>query len=677
MSADVGAGPTAGAHTGGSSENGADPAPPARRREADLQGALPAGLHALEASAGTGKTYALSAFAVRYVAEQGVTASQLCIVSFTIPATAELRGRIRSRLAQAALHLESTAGMAADDAQADGADLVLAHLGRCDDDERHRRIARLRAAVADFDAATIATTHGFCQHILSSLGVAGDVEADITFVDDVSDLVEEVVDDLYVHRTLLAGLPPFGRDEAQRIARVAVDNPLAPLEPTAAHPQSDPGRRLRLANAVRAEVDRRKRRAKVITYDDLLTRLVSTLDDPERGPAACQRLRARYEVALVDEFQDTDPIQWDIMRLAFGQTGATLVLIGDPKQAIYAFRGADVYAYLQASETAASKATLRINWRSDQGLVDAHDALFGGTRLGHEGIEYRTVRAADANQEPRLHGAPCAEPLRIRVVHRADGLVRLTNKGFVSAKPGLAHIAEDLAQDLVELLEADADVISRHDDGTEARRERVRPGHVAVLVRTHRNAAVVRDALDARNIPAVINGAGSVFGTPIAREWLALLEALERPTSPYRARAAALSAFLGWSAAEVAAADEDAWEDVHARLHRWTSVLRRRGVASLIETITLSEGLPERLLAHEDGERQLTDLRHVGQLLHAEAVSQRLGVTALATWLRQRIAEAHLDTRSEDRSRRLESDAEAVQVLTIHRSKGLEFPIVY
>ncbi len=106
-------------------------------------------------------------------------------------------------------------------------------------------------------------------------------------------------------------------------------------------------------------------------------------------------------------------------------------------------------------------------------------------------------------------------------------------------------------------------------------------------------------------------------------------------------------------------------------------MLRQRGVASLLETVTLTERLPERILAHPDGERELTDLRHVGQLLHAEATSKQWGATALTGWLRQRIVEADADTDDEDRSRRLESDAEAVQVLTIHRSKGLEYPIVY
>ena len=205
----------------------------------------------------------------------------------------------------------------------------------------------------------------------------------------------------------------------------------------------------------------------------------------------------------------------------------------------------------------------------------------------------------------------------------------------------------------------------------------IRPGHVAVLVRTHRNAALIRDALDDVDVPAVINGAGSVFGTAPARDWLRLLEALERPDLARRAASAALTSFLGWTTEQVAAADDDDWEEVHRRLHEWARVLRVKGVASLTETITLVEGLPERVLRSIDGERRLTDLRHVGQLLHAAATAEQLGTTALTAWLRQQINAAGDDTSDEERSRRLESDAEAVQVLTIHRSKGLEFPIVY
>ncbi|MGH2950131.1 MAG: UvrD-helicase domain-containing protein, partial [Solirubrobacteraceae bacterium] len=428
----------------------------------------------------------------------------------------------------------------------------------------------------------------------------------------------------------------------------------ARIEPEAAPSDSVAAMRRRLAVAVCEELERRKRRMRVMTYDDLLTRLRDTLRGPG-GEAAAARLRARYRVVLVDEFQDTDPVQWEIMRRAFGSGDVTLVLIGDPKQAIYAFRGADVYAYLDAANAADARATLQVNWRSDQGLIDAYDALFGGAKLGHEGIVYRKVRAADPDRPPPLPGPP----LRVRIVHRDD--VQVTRGGYASNAPAREHIAKDLAADLVRLLSSTP----------------VKPGQVAVLVRTHRNAALVRDALDAVAIPAVINGAGSVFGTPPARDWLRLLEAIERPASAPRARAAALTAFLGWSAAGVASAGEGEWEEVHRRLHQWARVLREKGVAALAETIMLAEGLPARVLSAVDGERSLTDLRHVGQLLHAAATTEQMGATALTSWLRQRIAAAEQETGDEERSRRLESDAEAVQVLTIHRSKGLEFPVVY
>jgi exodeoxyribonuclease V beta subunit len=621
-------------------------------RPFDVCGPLPAGVTVLEASAGTGKTYTIAALAARYVAE-GRPLHELLLVTFTRMATGELRERVRERLVAA----ERALGRS----PATSDDAVVRLLARGTAEEVRARRHNLARALADFDAATIATTHGFCQEVLGGLGVAGDVERDAVFVEDVSDLVAEVVDDLYVRRFHDEGSPPFTRSEAQRIAEIAVANPSAPIEP--ADGDGVPAMRSRLADAVRRELELRKQRTGVMTYDDQLTRLHAALAG-RGGEAIARRLRERWRVVLVDEFQDTDPIQWDIVRRAFG-TG-TLVLIGDPKQAIYAFRGADVFAYLDAASEATTQATLEINWRSDQGLIDAYDALFGGARLGHEGIAYRTVRATESNQAPRLRGAPHDAPLRIRIVVRSD--VRTTpGGGYASAPSAREHIAADLAADVVALLSSDARVAGVP----------IAPGHVAVLVRTNRNAAQIRDALDAAGVPAVINGAGSVFGTQPAQHWLRLLQALERPASGPRARAAALTPFLGWTAERVATAPDEEWEDVHRRLHGWARLLRARGVASLTESVTLLEGIPARVLAEADGERRLTDLRHVGQLLHAAATTEQLGITALVQWLRRRIAEAGRDTADEDRSRRLESDAAAVQVLTIHRSKGLEFPIVY
>src|SRR5207302_5973614 len=194
-------------------------------------------------------------------------------------------------------------------------------------------------------------------------------------------------------------------------------------------------------------------------------RLNETLNGPS-GPAAAERLRSRYHVVLVDEFQDTDPVQWQILYRAFIHEGVTLVLIADPKQAIYAFRGADVYAYLVAAGTASRQATLQVNRRSDQPLLDAFDALFSDARLGHAGIVYRTVRAAPAHQRPRLIGAPVTQPLRIRVVGRDDPTIERTPSGLLRAPAVRERIAEDLAADVVGLLSSEAAIEQRHSDGT-------------------------------------------------------------------------------------------------------------------------------------------------------------------------------------------------------------------
>ena len=625
----------------------------------------------LEASAGTGKTYTIAALAARYVAD-GIPLDQLLLVTFTRMATGELRERVRERLVSAEQGLERALAGAPPDA----GDGVVRLLAQGAPEAVRARRARLARALAAFDAATIATTHGFCQEVLGGLGVAGDVEPGAVLVEEVDDLIEEVVDDLFIRRFHDADVPEFGRAQALEIARLAVSNPKAPIEPRAAGDHTIAAMRRRLAEAVRKELEVRKRRTGVMTYDDLLTRLDDALRG-EGGPAAAARLRARYRVVLVDEFQDTDPVQWDILRRAFGTGGVTLVLIGDPKQAIYAFRGADVYAYLDAARAAARRATLAVNWRSDQALIDAYDALFAGARLGHEGIVYRTVRAADANRTPRLVGAPEAAALRVRIVDRDAPSIERTRSGLAEVTSTRRHVADDLAGDVVRLLHSAAVVETRAEDGTVRRREPVRPGHVAVLVRSHRQAAQIRDALDTVEVPAVISGAGSVFGSPSAQDWLRLLEAVERPTHAPRARSAALTPFLGWSAERVACAGEEEWEELHRRLHAWARLLRENGVASLTETLTLAEGLPGRVLAAAEGERRLTDLRHVAQLLHAAAVGEHMGTAALTAWLRQRLAAAEQETADEERSRRLESDAEAVQVITIHRSKGLEFPIVY
>jgi len=627
----------------------------------DLAAPLPPGVTVLQASAGTGKTYAISGLAARFVAE-GKPLERILLVTFTRMATSELRERVRERLTavERCLRRHLATGATAEDPVVRL--LVARGAGAVND-----AAERLRRALASFDAATIATTHGFCQEALGGLGIAADLEPGVRFVEDLSDLVSEVLDDLYIRRFHREDSPALTRSQALAIARIAVGNPTAPIAPASGeHPEM----RRRLAFAVRSEFEERKRRLAVMTYDDLLVRLREALRGPE-GPAVAKRIRDRYDVVLVDEFQDTDPVQWEIMRLAFAQEGGTLVLVADPKQSIYAFRGADVYAYLEAAAEAQAAPELTTNRRSDQQLLDAYDALFGNAKLGHEGIEYRHVRSAVPDPPPRVYSAP----LRVRILEREQ--VECTASGFAKAPAARARIAEDLAGDVADLLDSDAQVALRDEEGEPEACVGVAPGHVAVLVRTNAQAADITEALGRAGIPAVINGAGSVFATDGARDWLALLEALERPASITRAHAAALTPFLGWSARRVAEAGEEDWETLHQRLHEFSRVLRLSGVASLQSAITAQERLPARMLSTAGGERHLTDIRHIGQLLETAARAEQLGLTALTGWLRRRMLEAARDSGDEERSRRLESDADAVQVLTIHRSKGLEFPIVY
>ncbi len=624
---------------------------------------LPEGTTVLEASAGTGKTYTIAGLAARYLAEGKARMDELMLVTFGRAATAELRERVRERLTTVTAQL-------ADPATArDSTDEVVRLLVDVPDDEVRRRHRRLASAVADFDAATIATTHGFCSQMLAGLGIAADLDADVTFAEATGDLVTDVATDLYVADYGRDGSPPppekmqFGT--AATIAADAVGDPAARLEPHDAELASDPRTRFEFGDRARDEVARRKRAMRVMDYNDLLTYLREALTNPETGEEACQRIRARYKIVLVDEFQDTDPVQWDILERAF-HGHRTLILVGDPKQAIYAFRGADVVTYLQAKRAAAEEATLGTNWRSDQPLVQGLRHLLGDAALGDPRIRLYDVDAA--HREASLHGAPVAAPVRLRRVPRSEFDESTSAKLTVATvRP---FVARDVAADIVRLLSSGAELVGR--DGV---RRPLEAADVAVLVQRNDTGAAVRDALAAVDVPVVLTATSSVFASDAAREWLDLLTALEQPQRTGLARNAALTSFVGWTAAELATADEATQEVLGARLRRWAETLTDAGVAALMEAATAT-GLAERVLARDDGERDLTDLRHIGQALHQARTEGYAGVSSLVQWLQHRIAEAGDDI-DEERSRRLDSDAKAVQVMTIWRAKGLEFPVVY
>ncbi len=641
----------------------------------DLCGSLPGpGITLLEASAGTGKTFTVTSLVTRLVAEGHCLLSEILAITFTRMATSELRDRVRAHLASAETALASFLDGGARTPPGDRVLALLATGDRAQVRDRHRRLAD---ALATFDEATITTTHGFCHLVLSGLGVTGNLATGAELTEDAADMVEEVIDDLLLRRLLRHGSPPFSREEAADAVRAALGNPDALLDPPPSESRS--GLLRRLAEKARAEVSLRLLEANLLTYDDLLVRLEASLADPASKEAACRLLRERYRVVLVDEFQDTDPIQWSILKAAFGSGQTTLVLIGDPKQAIFAFRGADVFAYLEAGRCARHRFTLVENWRSDQALLDACDRVLSPLLLGHPEIPYRTVRASEDHQASGLEGAPVAAALRVRVVFAADHRLPVTPKQQQPSKTAVVDwVARDLARDVVELLDSDARLVRRDPDGRAPPGRALLPGDVAVLVRQNRHALRVQEALLAAGVPAVVSGTDSVFATSSAQQWLVVLEALEQPGDRARAAAAALTPFLGLTAEQLAAAEASTWEELYRRLHLWSDVLRQRGVASLMRAMSLEGGLTPRLLELDVGERELTDLNHVGELLHAEASAHQLGAPALRAWLAGRITRAGKEaTDAEERSRRTESDAEAVQVLTVHRAKGLEFPVVY
>ena len=625
-----------------------------------ILGQLPTGTTVLEASAGTGKTFTIAALVARYVTEGVASMDDLLVVSFSRESTRELRERVRERLV-------STRDGLAEPAAVDPRDEVLTLLATGSPAEVDARRRRSQQALASFDSATVTTTHGFCQQVLAALGTAGDHDPGAQLLENVADLVREVADDLYVRKWGHARAAPaqLTVQEFRRLALDVTTDPATRLVPDA-DPSSLPGLRARIAHAVRAEVDVRKRRSHLFDYDDLLSRLASTLHDPSTGAVAVRRLRDRYRIVLVDEFQDTDPVQWSILRAPF-HGHRTLVLIGDPKQAIYGFRGADVHAYLAARQVADTVRTLPTSFRSDAGLGAGLDAVLRSAALGDPRIRVTPVESIHRGRMVDVAGH--AASVRLRVLTREGR--SLNGKNLVAAGEATGAVVADLTAEVIGLLDGGADLTPR--DGGPQRP--LLPGDVAVLVRTNTQAQQVSAGLRAAAVPVVVTGRTSVFATAAADEWQLLLEALEQPHRTARVARLALGSFVGRDAAEVAAGADTVVADLALRVRVWARLFDERGVAAVFEAVSAEQALQARLLGVRDGERLLTDLRHLAQVLHEVAAQERRGLRALVTWLRRRRDEAATESGLE-RSRRLDSDAAAVQVITVHTSKGLEFPVV-
>jgi exodeoxyribonuclease V beta subunit len=414
--------------------------------------------------------------------------------------------------------------------------------------------------------------------------------------------------------------------------------------------------RVHAALALRTELAARKARLAQFDFNDLLQRLYGALHDPQRGSALAARLREVYPVALVDEFQDTDPWQYGALSRIYRDTHATpaaLVMIGDPKQAIYRFRGANLKTYLDAQQDADGIHTLTGNYRSTQGLVAAVNHVFGGAShllgdVGYEPVEAR--RAVDPLRDPQGKVLPAITVWQTR------------EPGGQNAPGARAEMAAGFATQIVQLLNTRV----------------VQPAEVAVLVRTGKHAQLIRKELSDRGVRSVyLSDRDSVYATDEAMDLWYILRAVAQPRSAAALRAALATRCFdhGFADLDRLLADETRFEQEAERFARWQLTWQRQGLLAMVYAVLHAEQIPARLLAGEDqGERRLTNLLHLGDLLQ-QASLQLQGEAAVVRYLADQIRD-----RPEDEGAaqlRLETDADLVKVITMHKSKGLQYPVVF
>ncbi len=417
-----------------------------------------------------------------------------------------------------------------------------------------------------------------------------------------------------------------------------------------------------------------KRERRRISFDDILFNVYRALDHGGEAWLA-DELQRRYPAALIDEFQDTDPLQFGIFRRIYseGPRHGTLFLVGDPKQAIYRFRNADLHTYLYARRLADRHHTLRFNQRSDAALIEACNCLFSANRHAFilDELAYEPVREG---QKPR-------ERLADLTVSGNDAALRIwwAPDDATADGGGLLSRAELMTRATHATAAEAARLIGAGQTGAMLIGDRpLQPGDIAILVKTHRQGAQMRDALAELGVGSVELSQQSVFFSSDAEALLAVLRAIGEPTQQPLLMAALASPLYGRDAVflQELANDENALVRTLSRFSAWHDIWLTRGVAVMLRQWMSDEGIAARLLTRDDGERRLTNLLHLFECLH-EAAAQHQSPDALLRWLSGRMRPDNVDAMAEAAQLRLESDRNLVQIVTIHRAKGLEYPVVF
>ncbi|HSV95595.1 MAG TPA: exodeoxyribonuclease V subunit beta [Spirochaetota bacterium] len=742
----------------------------------------------IEASAGTGKTYAISGLYLRLILEKEFEVENILVVTFTVAATGELRERLRGRL-------RATLSMLEDPDCRGGCGRDLLELrGKYADDPLQRALVerfgsdpeareRLSRAIRNFDEASIFTIHSFCQRALlenafesgvlfeSELeaadaeaiddiaadffrknwygaplsfvefsaaekvspayfsllarkrpldpdyileGGAGDIDADGVLeiarrLDDeyprfceswrrdrsqAGDFLPGALRDGVLKANMYSeaiiarmmeqmdaytagGLPLATEDlkkfRAASIVKAFRKGRSAELPPVMALCDEFLGlcdeARLRFDGYlvslkkeflayVQSELARRKELRAVRSFDDLIRGMHEALQRGG-GPALARLVRRRYAAALIDEFQDTDPVQYSIFTTIFGWGESLLYLIGDPKQAIYGFRGADIFAYMRAAASAGTKATMDVNRRSAPELIGAVNAIFSRVRdpFVFPEIGFTPVSAA-AGQEGK--GGDDSPGMRIWFI--PSSLAAVEGRAVSKERAGEVTVAA-IAAETVELVSS----------GLYA------PGDIAVLVRTRHQAREVQESLRSVGIPSVLYGTESVFASIEALEVLHILRAVNDPGSARLLRAALATDIIGLTGDDIArlSIDDNAWEKEIERFFGYHETWERHGFMRMFHSLLRGERVHGRLLRRPDGERVMTNVFHLAELLHHAQREERMGGDGIIKWLSGSIDGSDEPNGADEHQLRLETDENAVTLITMHRSKGLEFPVVF
>lgn len=425
-----------------------------------------------------------------------------------------------------------------------------------------------------------------------------------------------------------------------------------------------------LLQYLQEELPEKKEDQQVLSYDDLLLRLREALFDKDRGDGLAAKMVRKYPLALVDEFQDTDPNQYDIFRKIYGDTAPSsgLFMIGDPKQSIYSFRGADVFSYLRARRDAPKEKVYGLdrNFRSAPKLLDGINKLFGDHPKPFilEDIPFKAVRPGKAPKDYNIlsEKGKASAPVQFR---------HLPSKEKQNKKPAAERAAEDTASEINRLIEGGrrGKVVIGSDP--------VKAKDIAVLVRTHKQAAMINEALQQRGIKSVQYSQESVFQSEEARQLETFLKAVAEPANESLIKTALALPLTRYSAKELLDIEEDEqqWTQILDQFSGWHKKWQDKGFSAMFRSMLQEASVAKHVIGYADGERRLTNVLHLGELLQEESRKHKEGTRGVIKWLARKRKE---ESKQQDEEQlRLESDEELVKIVTMHRSKGLEYSIVF